>query len=279
MRFPGGYAKPRKAAIAVLIGLGLVLQGGAGCAAAEKARTAQVDGRAVAYNVLGSGKPTLVLISGLGNGMETFTVVAPELAKSATVIVYDRAGYGGSAKPEGARDAAGVDRELTALLAAAGEPGPYILVGHSNGGLYAEYFASKHPELVAGLVLEDSRPADYGRRCHVAGLEPCTPTPDMVRSAPAGEQAEVAGLETAFTQVEAITPVTGKPVLVLSRFLPASPKPFDRLWGQAQDDLAGRYAGSTHLRAPGGGHYIHKDQKVWFVTTLQAWMQRVGARS
>ena len=59
-------------------------------------RTARVDGQAVAYRVLGAGRPVLVLISGLGEGMASFDDVAGDLAHSATVIAYDRAGYGGS---------------------------------------------------------------------------------------------------------------------------------------------------------------------------------------
>jgi pimeloyl-ACP methyl ester carboxylesterase len=259
------------------LALALLLVGDGGSVAAEAARTAQIEGRTVAYSVQGAGKPTLVLISGLGSGMSTFNGVAPEFAKGATVIAYDRAGYGGSARPEGARDAASVDRELMSLLTASGVPGPYILVGHSNGGLYAEYFASKHPDLVAGLIFDDSRPADFGRRCEAARLGPCTPTPAMVRNSSPGEQAEVAGLPAAFAQVEAITPVSGKPVLVLSRPTSASKKPIDRLWGQTQDDLAARYPGSTHLTAPGGGHNIHNDRKDWFITSVRDWIQRTGA--
>jgi pimeloyl-ACP methyl ester carboxylesterase len=244
---------------------------------AADARTAEVAGQAVAYRVQGAGKPVLVLLSGLGDGMASFSGVAPELAQNATVITYDRAGYGGSASLGSPTDAVSAERELLAVLRQSGVPGPYVLVGHSLGGLYAEYFAARHPDLVAGLVLEESRPADFGRRCEAdAQIKvACTPTPEMVRHAPAGEQAEVAGLASTVTQVEAAGRFSRKPVLVISR--PAKPegKPFERLWTQAQADLAACYPGARHLNAPGGGHYVHRDQRAWFVASLRQYLTTV----
>jgi pimeloyl-ACP methyl ester carboxylesterase len=240
---------------------------------AAETRTADVAGQAIAYRVQGSGKPVLVLLSGLGDGMASFSGVAPELAQQATVITYDRAGYGGSAASTSPTDAVSAERELLAVLRQSGVPGPYILVGHSLGGLYAEYFAAKHPDLVAGLVLEESRPAGFGRVCEAAKINvACTPTPEMVRGTAAGQQAEVAGLTATVAQVESAGLFTGKPVLVISR--PAKPdgKPFDRLWTQAQADLAARYPGAAHLNAPAGGHYVHRDQRDWFVTSLRKYV-------
>ncbi|MES2344252.1 MAG: alpha/beta hydrolase [Pseudomonadota bacterium] len=249
------------------------LFGTSASAAPPPASVAQVDGHAVAYQVQGRGRPVLVLISGLGDGMASFREVAPDLAAHATVILYDRAGYGGSAAPAGPRDAAAVDRELDGLLAASGVPGPYVLAGHSVGGLYAEYFAAHHPDAVAGLILEESRPADFTRRCRAAGLSMCVATPAMMTFAPQGAQAEVAALDAAVAQVDALAPVAGKPVLVLSRAPGA--KPFDTLWTQAQSDLAARYPGAVHRTAPAGGHYVHRDQRAWFVAQVTGFLAAV----
>lgn len=244
---------------------------GTSASAAPPAAVAQADGHAVAYQVQGRGRPVLVLISGLGDGMASFREVAPDLAAHATIILYDRAGYGGSGAPAGPRDADAVDRELDALLRASGVPGPYVLAGHSVGGLYAEYFAAHHPNAVAGLILEESRPADFTRRCRAAGLSMCVATPAMMTFAPQGAQAEVAALDATVAQVDALAPATGKPVagkpvLVLSRA--PGQKPFDTLWTQAQSDLAARYPGAVHRTAPAGGHYVHRDQRAWFVTQV-----------
>jgi pimeloyl-ACP methyl ester carboxylesterase len=234
------------------------------------ARTAQVDGSRVAYRVLGQGRPVLVMISGLGDGMASFKDVAPELAKGATVIVYDRAGYGGSDPVSTPRDATAADRELLGVLKATGFAGPYVVLGHSLGGLYAEYFAVHHPTEVAGLILEESRPADFTGRCLAAKLAMCTPPPALARFLPKGGQAETAAMGQTEAQVSAVRPASTR-VLVISRPIPASAKGFDALWSQAQNDLAGRY-GARHLTSPGGGHYVHRDQRAWFVNQVSAFL-------
>lgn len=232
-------------------------------------REAQVDGHRVAYQVLGTGGPAIVMISGLGDGMQSFRTVADELAKSATVIIYDRPGYGASSPSSGLADAESAARDLAAVLAQSGIKGPYVLVGHSLGGLYAEYFAARHPAQIAGLVLEESRPSDFTRRCEAAGIAMCAPTGLMVRMLPKGAHDEVASLTTTMSQVDSAGPVHGAPVLVMSRPISAQASASDALWKQAQADLAGRYARAVHLTAPAGGHYIHRDQRAWFVTTVQ----------
>ena len=232
-------------------------------------------GPRIAYQVFGTGKPIIVMLSGLGDGGATFDDVASDLAQSATVITYDRAGYGASDVVTGAKDAVAADAELTRLLSQSGVTGPIVLVGHSLGGLFAEYYAVRHPEKVAGLVLEDSRPARYGDACEAAGLPICTPTPAMVVSAPAGARAEVEGLADTVAQVEAAGAVRGKPVLVLSRWTAADAAPKDALWATAQAALASRYPGSQHLVAPAGTHTIHLTQRAWFVRSVAQFLAAI----
>lgn len=227
----------------------------------------------IAYRVLGTGKPVIVMISGLGDGMASFNNVASDLSQSATVIIYDRAGYGGSEAVNDSKDAMAAEAELSRLLSQSGVTGPYVLVGHSLGGLFAEYYAAQHPAKISALVLEESRPAPYADACEAAGLPTCTPTPAMVVSAPAGVRAEVDGLAATVIQVQAAGPVSGKPVLVLSRSLPPGATPTDALWAKEQQDLAARYPGSQHLVAPGGTHSIHLTQRAWFVSTIQKFLR------
>jgi hypothetical protein len=89
---------------------------------ADRPQTVLVDGRGIAYRVVGLGRP-IVFISGLGDGMATFADVARELGKTNTVITYDRAGYGGSEPRPGLHDAGAAEHELSGLLAAIGIPG------------------------------------------------------------------------------------------------------------------------------------------------------------
>lgn len=264
--------RSRVVAVATLLLVGTSPAANATDAGPGGSRIARIDGRAVAYRVLGQGGPKIVLISGLGDGMASFDGVAPELARFATVIVYDRAGYGGSGPATTPRDAQDVDRELFALLKASGVSGPYVLAGHSVGGLYAEYSAARHPDEVVGLILEESRPSDFTRRCQAAGLSHCVVTPAMARFLPKGARAEVAALEETITQVAALPRRGDLPVLVLSRPSRGAAGSFAALWTAAQADLAAGYAGSRHLAAPAGGHYVHRDQREWFIASVRAFV-------
>lgn len=252
------------------------------CACATKSNNdhvAIVDGQRVAYRMLGTGEPVVVMIAGLGDGLNSFQDVAPEIAEVATVIVYDRAGYGASSAAAGPRDAQAADRELSGLLAQIGVRGPYVLIGHSLGGLFAEYHAAMHPDDVAGLILEESRPADFTRRCEAAGVDMCAAPALLVRLMPTGAQGEFAALSQTAAQVEAAAPLHGKPVLVLSRSHEPNGSAFDRIWSAAQDDLALRYAGSRHLVASRSGHYVHQDQAQWFAASVVAFLGDVGRQS
>ncbi len=125
-----------------------------------------IDGHAVAYVAGGTGTPTVVFEAGLGsNGMDSWALVAPDVAEHARVFAYDRPGYGGSDLTESPRDAATMVDDLRQLLVTTGHEPPYLLVGHSLGGTLMDLFARTHPDEVAGLVLVDSRHHEYTERC------------------------------------------------------------------------------------------------------------------
>ncbi len=98
---------------------------------------------------------TVVLDAALGASSLSWARVQPALAKFARVISYDRAGFGYSSAARTPRTVAALAAELAALLEVVAAP-PYILVGHSFGGLVVRQFARQHPERVAGLVLVDA---------------------------------------------------------------------------------------------------------------------------
>jgi len=110
------------------------------------------------------GQPVVVLEAGMGNSSYDWRWVAPELAEQAWVCAYDRAGYGWSDAAQKARTIPGMAGELHTLLEQAGEPGPYMLVGHSYGGILMREFYRQHPEKVVGMVLVDSAHEDQIQR-------------------------------------------------------------------------------------------------------------------
>src|SRR5438552_805080 len=118
-----------------------------------------VGGRRLYVHCTGSGSPTVVLVSGLA---ETSVYwggwIAPAVAQNTTVCAYDRAGQGWSDPPPNPQDGAAVAIDLHNLLANAQIPGPYVVVGHSTGGVYARIFGARYPDQVAGMVMLDSQP-------------------------------------------------------------------------------------------------------------------------
>jgi pimeloyl-ACP methyl ester carboxylesterase len=103
----------------------------------------------------GCGTPTVVLDAGLGEGLETWTKVQTQVAAFTRVCAYDRAGVGKSGPGLKPRTSGQIVSELRTLLSRAEIEGPYVLVGHSLGGLNAQLYAIEHPDEVAGLVLVD----------------------------------------------------------------------------------------------------------------------------
>src|SRR5574343_1205197 len=99
--------------------------------------------------------PTVVLQAGLGDGQSAWRPVLPALQQLGPVFAYDRPGYGSAASVDGARDPCTIARELHALLQQQQVAPPYLLVGHSIGGLYQYVYARLYPQEVAGMVLLD----------------------------------------------------------------------------------------------------------------------------
>jgi pimeloyl-ACP methyl ester carboxylesterase len=116
----------------------------------------EVDGHLMHINCKGSGSPTVVIDAGNGSFSVEWMPIQEELNQTTRVCVYDRSGYGWSEAGPGPRDGAQVVSELHDLLQAAGEAGPYLLVGHSLGGVHVRMFAVRYPNEVAGLILVDT---------------------------------------------------------------------------------------------------------------------------
>jgi pimeloyl-ACP methyl ester carboxylesterase len=115
-----------------------------------------VGGHMMHINCMGQDSPTVILEAGLGNYSLFWAYVQPEVAKFARVCSYDRAGYGWSESSPLPRTANAEVEELHTLLANANVQGPYVLVGHSLGGMNMRVFANNYPEEVVGMVLVDS---------------------------------------------------------------------------------------------------------------------------
>jgi pimeloyl-ACP methyl ester carboxylesterase len=139
-------------------------------------RLIDVGGHQLYLNCVGSGSPTVVLEPGAGATSAQMGWIAPAVARDTRVCVYDRAGRGWSDPADTPQDGAQIATDLHRLLHRAGEGGPYVLAGHSFGGLYVRIFAAHYPDEVAGLVLVDSTESKEPARSVIptAGVEPTT---------------------------------------------------------------------------------------------------------
>ncbi|WP_050410170.1 alpha/beta fold hydrolase [Massilia sp. NR 4-1] len=141
---------PRAAGIAALLAATL-----AACASLPSSKADMPGGGEMAYTLAGQGGPTVVLQAGLGDGKDAWQSVFQPLARNGAVFAYDRPGYGATPSGTAPRDPCSVAEEERRLLQTAGLKPPYILAGHSIGGLYQYAFAALYPHEVAGLVLLD----------------------------------------------------------------------------------------------------------------------------
>jgi pimeloyl-ACP methyl ester carboxylesterase len=115
-----------------------------------------VGGHRLHLQCTGSGTPTVVLQPGGGDMSSAMGWIAPAVADHTRVCVYDRAGRGWSDPSDATQDGKQIATDLHTLLHRAHVPGPYVLAGHSFGGLYVRIFAARYPGEVAGMVLIDS---------------------------------------------------------------------------------------------------------------------------
>jgi pimeloyl-ACP methyl ester carboxylesterase len=115
-----------------------------------------VGGYRLHINCVGQGSPNVILDAGSGGMSAQWVRVQQEVSGTTRVCAYDRAGMGWSEMGPEPRDAKQITGELHTLLTKAGIEGPYVLVGHSFGGLYMQTYAARYPDEVAGVALVDS---------------------------------------------------------------------------------------------------------------------------
>jgi pimeloyl-ACP methyl ester carboxylesterase len=248
-----------------------------------------VDGRRLHLNCTGEGTPTVILEAGLGGGSLDWSLVQPEVAKFSRVCSYDRAGFAWSSPAAGPHDAARITDDLKKLLDAARIAPPYVLVGHSIGGVYVQLFAARHPDEVAGVVLVDSSHQDQLSRY------PAIPAfvPYIYKAAAAIGVARVVNLLTGEAGLTAETnaeraalyssthsvyanademaairdsmrelrdspmQLADKPLVVLSRGLSeGASAENEAVWLDLQSDLAKRSSNGKLVIAKNSGHYI-----------------------
>lgn len=222
-------------------------------------------------HVVGTGKPVVVFQSGLGDGLGVWSAVQAGLPRDITSIAFSRAGYGRSAARDGERSPCVAAAELRAGLRQAGLVPPYVLVGHSLGGLYQFAFAKLYPEEVAGIVLvEPTHPQHWSRMQQDApAMALVVRTARMAAFSPTmrrefdDQQHCLDGFDSR------PSPHVPTRVLVRGRFVPPEVGAFERM----SRDLWREWPTVLHVRevepVEGTGHYVQKERPAAVVDAIR----------
>jgi pimeloyl-ACP methyl ester carboxylesterase len=195
------------------------------------------DGRHLAMRCTGQGSPTVLLESGYAGSSLGWGKVQPAVALTTRVCAYDRAGYGLSDPGPPPRDGAAVVRDLDKALKAAGISGPFVLVGHSAGGLYVRLFAARRLGEVAGMVLVD--PSFEHQDQHFAALlgpGAGSLAPQRANAARCLRASEATGPAREFPEFDGCFPKNGQPIAPPS-FWRTEMSEAETLWGSTSDEV------------------------------------------
>ena len=203
---------------------GLIVALLSGCASLPNSTTEQIDNRDIEFALVRHNTTPVVFENGLGGRMEWWKKVVPEISKDTTTFVYNRPGYGKSDPVSTPRDGSHVVEELRSLLRSKGLNPPYILVGHSLGGLYMQYFARRYPDEIGALILVDStHPAQLKDKGSPENWSAWVRLAFGVATSPV-EKEELNAINTTGERVLSLPAFTGKPVIVLSASRPMNEK-------------------------------------------------------
>jgi pimeloyl-ACP methyl ester carboxylesterase len=261
-----------------------------------------VGGHRLHINCSGSGSPTVVLENGLGATSPAWARITAEVGRTTRVCAYDRASQGWSDDVTSPQDGLEIAADLHTLLALSGEPGPYVLVGHSAGGTYVMTYAAQYPADVAGMVLLDSMSPDeftdlpgfaaeqsmmrrgLGILPSLARLGVARPLPASVWSSlpePAASQVqafassargmrsmadEQSMYRTVFEQAKALTSLDAKPLVVVTA---TESMQKHEEWIDLQDRLAALSTNTDH-RVAEATHAGLIDDPASFESSVQA---------
>jgi pimeloyl-ACP methyl ester carboxylesterase len=259
-------------------------------------RMVDVGGRKLSFSCRGTDAPTVVLETGLGAESDEWAAVEQGVAPCARVFRYDRGGRGRSDRAPLPRTAHDMVHDLHVLLRRAAVPGPYLLVGHSFGGLLARLFTHMHRSEVAGLVLVDSLHEDQFEIFGPMFPPPAPNDPPGLQHARTfwttgwrdpGSTAEGIDFQASIAQGRAIESFGDLPLCVLtaSTFLNQSLIPVDRrgplqeLWDEMQARFTRLSSNVQQVYVSSSGHFLQREQPQVVVDAIATMLASIRSRT
>ena len=268
-------------------------------------RLIDVSGHKMHLNCAGRGSPTVVLESGLWTDSEVWYKAQPEISKLTRVCSYDRAGMGFSdPRPKQKADSVNIAHNLHTLLTNAGENPPYVLVGHSLGGIHVLVYQNLYPADVIGMVLVDSGHPDQEKRLppemnktqsrmylqsKLWGLTVplglprllalCGRTVECDWKIVKAREAEVDALKDSGDEARQAGSLDSLPLVVVSRdpekgaapglIPPDLSRRFENQWVQLQEELTRLSTNGSRVVASGSTHYVQLDRPDVVIAAIQ----------
>ncbi len=232
------------------------------CASLPNKTTTTLAQRQMEYVATHHGQPVVVFESGIAGTIDEWSDVFPTISKQYSAFTYNRPGHGKSVTTQTPRDGAHIIDELRALLRQQGYAPPYILVGHSMGGFYMQYFARRYPNEVQALVLVDS-----AHPKQVEGNGSIDHYPLVFRLmfdwlASSTTKAEYQGMFSTGREMLALPTVTGKPVIILNAAKALKDNSaLAKDWNAMRWDLPKLYPGSQQIWVDSNHDIPHEQPK------------------
>jgi pimeloyl-ACP methyl ester carboxylesterase len=209
----------------------------------------------------GQGTPTIVFEAGFGAGLASWSTVQSNIAKFARTVSYDRAGIGQSEMGPKPRAAKQIAEELHLALQNAGIGPPYILVGHSFGGIYVRVFADMYPKEVAGMILIDPSQEAFDdwskthKEAQRAGRDE-----EMAKASP-GVRDESAQVSASYDQARGAKVPAGIPVILFTAMKDETmPESVRKVWAEKHEEWIVKVPGGKHVMVEKSGHFIQAEQ-------------------
>jgi pimeloyl-ACP methyl ester carboxylesterase len=243
-------------------------------------RTAIVDGARLQYVVAGDGPPVIVFLNGARMPLDSWFRILPEAARLGTTFAYDRPGTGGSDAPSGEQSGTTIVDTLRATLETAGLGPPFVLVGHSLGGLYANLFARTHPDEIAGVVLVDSASRGDVLQAPPAGsvaraINAVVAILDRVRGQPG--HGEIHSVDATLAQIEDAPAFPPIPLVVITggRRMPLVPASAFQAHVDNQRELVGLSPLGRQVIGRASGHFPQLDEPALVIQAIRDVVERV----